>query len=194
MEFCSHCGHSLHRSVPPGDHFERDVCGHCGRVHYRNPKLVVGCVPEWQGRVIMCRRAIEPRLGYWTFPAGYLELNETLAEGAAREAFEETGVVVDIGALLAIMDVPQIGQVHVVYRARAHTGSAHATEETSETALMSEAEIPWDEIAFPSIYHGLKFFFADRVAGYRGVHTLNLRGATVLHPETSSPASFLTSD
>ncbi|HEX7381591.1 MAG TPA: NUDIX hydrolase [Nevskiaceae bacterium] len=178
-KFCTYCGGRLQRVVPPGDHFERDVCERCGQVHYRNPKVVVGCIPLWRGRLLMCRRAIEPRKGYWTFPSGYLELDETCVEGAAREALEETGVAVDIGSLLALIDVPQIGQVHVVYRARAHSGDGHATEETEETVLMSEAEIPWKRIAFPSIHRALEMFFADQADGHEAVHTLNLRGSSL---------------
>lgn len=176
MKFCSQCGHALTRRVPPGDHLEREVCDHCGQVEYRNPKLVVGCIPEWAGKIVMCRRAIQPRLGYWTFPAGFLEMNETMADGAAREALEESGVRVAIDRLLAVMDVPEIGQVHVVYSARAQSANTHThpTDETIEVALMAEAEIPWDEIAFPSIYHGLKYFFADRASGHWSVHTRRL--------------------
>lgn len=174
MKFCSLCGHALTRRVPPGDRLERDVCDHCGQIEYQNPKVVVGCVPEWEGRIVMCRRAIQPRLGYWTFPAGFLELDETMAEGAARETFEESGVRVEIDRLLAVMDVPEIGQVHVVYGGRACSADPHPTDETSEVALMAEADIPWNEIAFPSIYHGLKYFFADRARGQWSVHTRRL--------------------
>lgn len=177
MKYCSHCGGPVQTRVPAGDHFQRAVCDHCGRIHYRNPKVVVGCIPVRGKRIIMCRRAIEPRLGYWTFPAGFLELGETAAEGAAREALEETGVGVDIENLLAVLDIPQVGQIYMAYRARARDGEPHPTEESSEAVFMCEDEIPWGEIAFPSIHESLKFFFADRAAGRDDIHTLDLRGA-----------------
>lgn len=177
MNFCSHCGGPVQKRVPAGDHFARLVCDECGRIHYRNPKVVVGCIPVRENRIIMCRRAIEPRLGYWTFPAGFLEIGETASEGAAREALEETGVEVEIQSLLAVLDIPQVGQIYMTYRARARAGQPHPTEESSEVVLMREDEIPWDEIAFPSIYESLKFFFSDHASGNEGVHTLDMRGA-----------------
>ncbi|HEU0196587.1 MAG TPA: NUDIX hydrolase [Nevskiaceae bacterium] len=184
MKFCSQCGHPMQRRIPDGDHFEREVCDHCGYIQYYNPKVIVGCIPVWQQRIVMCRRSIEPRLGYWTFPAGFMELHETAAEGAAREAAEESGVPVTVDDLLAVIDLPHVGQIYMLYRGRAQSAAVHPTDETSEVRLMTEAEIPWDRIAFPTISHGLKFFFADRAAGHYSIHTLNLRGAT-LHSDAA---------
>lgn len=175
MKFCPHCGHPVHLRVPEGDHFPRHVCEHCGTVHYRNPKVIVGCLGEWNdGRVLMCRRAIPPRMGYWTFPAGFLEMDETTAQGAARETLEEGGVEVEVDGLLALINVPHVSQIYVIHRGRLRTDAHHPTIETSETALMHENEIPWDRIAFPTIYHSLKFFFADRAAGHSGIHHLDI--------------------
>lgn len=174
MKFCGDCGAGVSLRTPAGDHLPRHVCEACGTVHYRNPKVIVGCVPEWEDQVLMCRRAIEPRLGKWTFPAGFLELNETSGEGAAREAHEEAGCTVDIGELFVVINVPYVSQVYMIHRARMKTRDFGPTTESSEVVLMREAEIPWDEIAFPTIWHSLKHFFADRASGHRGVHVLDL--------------------
>jgi ADP-ribose pyrophosphatase YjhB (NUDIX family) len=175
MKFCSACGHPLELKTPPGDHLPRHVCVHCGTVHYRNPKVIAGCVPEAaDGRILMCRRAIEPRRGLWTIPAGFLELNETSRDGAARETLEETQAEVEVGELFAVIGVPQVSQIYMIHRARL-LGSRHGpTDESLETRLMREDEIPWDSIAFPTIYHSLKFFFADRARGVQGFHALDL--------------------
>jgi ADP-ribose pyrophosphatase YjhB (NUDIX family) len=175
MNFCSACGQPLEHRVPAGDHLPRHVCPACGVVHYVNPKVIAGCVPEWQdGRILMCRRNIEPRLGKWTFPAGFLEMGETSGEGAARETLEESGARVQIGGLLAVINVPYVSQVYLIHRARLLGTDYHPTPESSEVCLMREQDIPWDEIAFPTIWHSLKFFFADRAAGLSGTHHLDL--------------------
>jgi len=175
MKFCSACGHPLELRTPKGDHLPRHVCVHCGAVHYRNPKVIAGCVPEAaDGRILMCRRAIEPRLGLWTIPAGFLELNETSRDGAARETLEETQAKVEVGELFAVIGVPQVSQIYMIHRARL-LGEHHGpTDESLETRLMREDEIPWDEIAFPTIYHSLKFFFEDRAHGRQGFHAIDL--------------------
>ncbi len=175
MNYCSQCGHAVEQRVPAGDHVPRHVCPACGTVHYRNPKVIVGCVPEWEdGRVLMCRRAIEPRLGKWTFPAGFLELGETSAQGAAREALEEARAEVEIGELFVVINVPYVSQVYLIHRGRLKTPQFGPTVESSEVALMREDEIPWDRIAFPTIWHGLKFFFSDRASGRSEIHALDL--------------------
>src|SRR5262249_53392407 len=117
MNFCSTCGQPLVSEIPPGDHLPRYVCKGCGAIHYQNPKIVVGCVPEQQGRILICKRAIEPRLGYWTIPAGFMENDETLQEGAARECYEEALARVEIGSLLVVADILSARQVHVFFRA-----------------------------------------------------------------------------
>ena len=174
MKFCSECGATVERRVPPGDHLPRNVCPACGTVHYRNPKVIVGCIPEWQDRILMCRRAIEPRLGRWTFPPGFLELGETSGQGAAREALEESRARVEIGELFVVIGVPYVSQLYLIHRARLLAPEFGPTVESSEVRLMSEDEIPWDEIAFLTIWHGLKFLFQDRAAGVPEFHRLDL--------------------
>jgi ADP-ribose pyrophosphatase YjhB (NUDIX family) len=175
MNFCSHCGKAVELKVPDGDHFPRHVCTSCGNVHYVNPKVIVGCVPEWEdGRILMCRRAIEPRLGLWTFPAGFMEIGETSGEGAARETHEEADAEVEIGDLFVVINVPYVSQIYMIHRGRMKTARHGATHESSETRLMREEEIPWEEIAFPTIYHSLRFFFEDRRQGIKGFHAMDL--------------------
>lgn len=175
MKFCSVCGTAVEVRIPEGDHAPRSVCPSCGTVHYVNPKVIVGCVPEWEdGRILMCRRAIEPRLGLWTFPAGFLEMGETSGQGAARETREEALAEVEIGALFAVINVPYVSQLYLLHRGRMLTPQHGPTPESSETVLMREDQIPWDEIAFPTIWHGLKFFFEDRAKGIAGFHSLDL--------------------
>lgn len=176
MKFCGECAHTLEYKVPPGDHAPRQVCPACGTVHYRNPKVIVGCVPEWtDGRILMCRRNIEPRLGRWTFPAGFLEMGESSGEGAAREAREESQAEVEITSLLCVINVPYVSQVYMIHRARLLREEFGVTPESSEVRLMREDEIPWEEIAFPTIYQSLKFYFADRARGETGIHALDLQ-------------------
>lgn len=176
MKFCSECGQGVEWKVPAGDHLPRHVCAQCATVHYRNPKIIVGCIPEWEdGRILMCRRNIEPRLGRWTFPAGFLEMSEASGTGAAREAFEESQAEVEILDLFAVINVPYVSQIYLLHRARLKSLHFGPTPESSEVQLMAEDEIPWDEIAFPTVYKGLEFFFADRRAGVRGFHELDLQ-------------------
>jgi ADP-ribose pyrophosphatase YjhB (NUDIX family) len=175
MKYCSECGQGVVQKIPAGDHLPRHVCDACGAIHYRNPKVIVGCVPEWEDRILMCKRAIQPRLGLWTFPAGFLELGETTGQGAAREALEEAQAQVEIGELFAVINVPYVSQLYMIHRARLRAPSFGPTIESSEVTLLREGEIPWDRIAFPTIHHGLKFFYADRAAGRTGhIHTLDL--------------------
>ena len=175
MKFCSACGHPVEFRIPPGDHLPRHVCDHCGTIHYHNPRIIAGCVPEAaDGRILMCRRAIEPRLGFWTFPAGFLELAETSAQGAARETLEEAQAEVEIDDLFAVIAVPYVSQVYMLHRGRMKSEHHGPTPESSETRLMREEDIPWEEIAFPTIYHGLKFFFEDRARGVRSFHEMDL--------------------
>jgi 8-oxo-dGTP pyrophosphatase MutT (NUDIX family) len=173
-KFCSDCGQPVKLQIPPGDHLPRHVCPACGAIHYRNPKVIVGCIPEWEDRILMCRRAIQPRLGLWTFPAGFLELGETSGQGAAREALEEAQAKVTVGELFVLINVPYVSQVYMIHRAQLEVPEFGPTVESSECMLMREDEIPWNEIAFPTIWHSLKFFYADRASGHRGVHVLDL--------------------
>lgn len=175
VQFCNLCGHRVEFRIPEGDHLPRHVCPACGHVQYFNPRVIVGCVPEWEdGRILMCRRNIEPRFGLWTFPAGFLELGETTAQGAARETLEESQADVEAGEILAVINVPYISQVYVVHRGRLRSAHHGPTPESSETQLLREDQIPWDQIAFATVWHSLKFFFADRASGTAVIHTLDL--------------------
>ena len=169
MNFCSQCGARLTVRVPPGDHLPRYVCDACGVIHYQNPRLVVGCVPEHDGRILLCRRAIEPRRGFWTVPAGFMENGETLQQAAARESREEALVEVEIGSLLSVVHVLHAQQVHVFFRATMPKGEHQAGPESLETALVRPDDIPWTELAFPSTEFSLRRFLEDRAAG-REVH------------------------
>lgn len=169
--FCSHCGAPTVREVPPGDHLARQVCPACHAIHYENPRIVVGCVAEHGERILICRRAIEPRRGFWTIPAGFMENGETLAQGAARECHEEALARVDIGSLLAVLDIPEAHQVHVFFRARMVDGRFGAGPESLESQLVEEPQIPWGEFAFPSTRFALQRFLADRRAGSEEVHS-----------------------
>ncbi|MBB5399574.1 ADP-ribose pyrophosphatase YjhB (NUDIX family) [Paraburkholderia atlantica] len=171
MKFCSVCGHGVSLSIPPGDNRERFVCSSCGTVHYQNPRNVVGTVPVWDDKVLLCRRAIEPRYGYWTLPAGFMEMGETTAEAASRETLEEAGARVEVQNLFSLLNVPHVHQVHLFYMARLLDLDIAAGEESLEVKLFEEHEIPWDEIAFPTVGQTLRFFFADRAAGSFGLHT-----------------------
>jgi ADP-ribose pyrophosphatase YjhB (NUDIX family) len=143
------------RRIPEGDNVERDVCARCGHVHYVNPKIVVGSVCSWHGRILLCHRAIEPRRGFWTIPAGYMEERETPAQGAAREAWEEALAKIEIDRLLAVYAVPRISQVQLIFRARLVSESFSPGVESSETRLFAWEEIPWDMLAFPSVHWAL---------------------------------------
>ena len=173
MKYCSNCGSLVDRVVPEGDNRERWVCPECEIVHYQNPLIVVGCVPERDGEILLCKRAIEPRLGYWTVPAGFMELNETIEEGAARETLEEACAGVEIGHLFVAVDVPQAGQLHIFFTAKMIGGHA-VGEESLETAMYAFDDIPWDEIAFQSGHFALKRFLEDGGRN-NGVHTHAIR-------------------
>ena len=175
VKYCNACGAQVEFRVPEGDHLPRHVCPRCANIQYFNPRVIVGCIPEWEdGRILMCRRNIEPRLGLWTFPAGFMELGETSGQGAAREAREESQADVEVGELLAMINVPYVSQLYVVHRGRMRTPHHGTTPESSETRLIAESDIPWNEIAFPTVYHSLRFFYADRAAGVARIHTLDL--------------------
>lgn len=174
MNFCSHCGARLALRIPAGDTLPRHVCDSCGTIHYQNPKLVIGCIPEWQGRILLCRRAIEPRYGHWTLPAGFMENSETTAQAAARETLEEACARVEIGELFALVNVPHINQVHLFYRGCLLDESYAAGTESLEVALFDEADIPWHDLAFRSVAIGLRAYFEDRSRGVFHLHTADL--------------------
>jgi ADP-ribose pyrophosphatase YjhB (NUDIX family) len=171
MNFCSNCGAKVARRVPPGDSLPRDVCDGCGTIHYKNPLVVVGSIPEMGGKILLCKRAIEPRLGLWTLPAGFMELGETTAQGAARETLEEANARIEVGDVFTLLSVPHVNQVHVFYRARLLDDGFSAGEESLEVALFTERDIPWDQIAFRTISTTLRHFFSDREAGTFRFHS-----------------------
>jgi len=162
MKFCPCCAQPVVRKIPEGDHLIRFVCETCNLVHYDNPRTIVGCVPAWQDQVLLCRRAIHPRHGYWTLPAGFLENGETTRQGAIRETLEEANARVEIDALYRLFDLPHIHQIHVFFRARLLDLDFSPGIESLETRLFTEAEIPWDELAFHTVRLTLQDYFADR--------------------------------
>ncbi|HEY1103192.1 MAG TPA: NUDIX hydrolase [Burkholderiaceae bacterium] len=176
---CRACGGAVVYRLPDdGDTRQRAVCPDCHTVHYENPLVVVGTVPVWgppeAEQVLLCKRNIEPRWGKWTLPAGFMELGETTQAGAARETDEESGAHIDMGPLFAVMNVVRVGQVHMFYRARLRDLVFDPGHETIEARMFSEAEIPWDEIAFKTVRETLERYFADRRAGAFGMHTVDI--------------------
>jgi ADP-ribose pyrophosphatase YjhB (NUDIX family) len=168
MKYCSSCGNTVARKRPDGDTKDRWVCDSCGIVHYQNPKIVVGCIPERDGRVLLCKRAIDPRYGFWTAPAGFMELGESIAEGAARETLEEACAEVEIGRLFAAVDAVYAGQLHLFFTAKL-LGNFAAGDESLDVALFDIADIPWDELAFATNKYALEKYVED--AGKdNGVH------------------------
>jgi ADP-ribose pyrophosphatase YjhB (NUDIX family) len=166
MKFCTSCGSSVALKVPEGDDRERFVCTSCESIHYVNPRVIVGCVPIYEGRVLLCKRAIEPRLGYWTLPAGFMENGETTPQGAARETWEEVRARVSQLELYRVYDVPYISQVYMFYRCEVDGGSFGVGPESLESALYTEDQIPWDEIAFPPVRETLRDYFEDEKSGH----------------------------
>ena len=175
MNFCSNCGNRVVLKVPEGDLLPRHVCENCGTIHYLNPKIVVGSVPEYEGRVLICKRGIEPRHGYWAVPGGFMENDETLEAGAAREAQEEALIDVEIGSLLLVANVTHARQVHVFFRSRMRGPEFGVTHESLEVKLVDEKDIPWGELAFPSTEFALRSFFEDRAAGVERHHVGEMR-------------------
>jgi ADP-ribose pyrophosphatase YjhB (NUDIX family) len=170
MNFCSNCGAPVTQRVPPGDNLPRWVCDSCNTIHYENPKMIVGCVAEWDGRILLCKRAIEPRYGLWTVPAGFLENGETTADGARRETLEEANARVEIDALFSLYNLPHINQVYMLFRGRLLDSDIGPSAETLEARLYEETDIPWNEIAFVTVRRTLHQYFSDRRDGHFGFH------------------------
>jgi len=165
LKFCSQCGNTLAHRVPDNDNLPRYICDHCNIVHYQNPRMVVGCLPSWHDKVLLCRRAIEPRRGFWTLPAGYMENGETTQAGALRETWEEAHAKVDKVELYRLFDLPHINQVYIFYRAELVDGKFGVGPESLETRLFAEHEIPWRELAFPIVGETLTEYFEERRSG-----------------------------
>lgn len=183
MKYCSECAHPVTLQVPQDDNRLRHVCVQCGTIHYQNPKMVVGSIPIWEEdgktKVLLCRRAIEPRYGYWTLPAGFMENEETTSQAAVRETLEEAGARIELHELFSLLNVPHVHQVHMFYRATLLDIDYAAGTESLEVRLFTEDEIPWQEIAFPTVQHTLKFFFSDLALvracdGGFSLHTLDI--------------------
>lgn len=175
IKFCTQCASPVDLRVPAGDTLPRAVCARCGHIHYENPRLVVGCVATWEDRILLCRRAIEPRHGLWTLPAGFMENGETTAQAAARETLEEACAQVMVGEPFAMVNVAHINQVHLFYRGHLLAPEFAAGEESLETALVAEADIPWDDLAFRSVTLCLRRYFEDRARGSFGFHAADLQ-------------------
>jgi ADP-ribose pyrophosphatase YjhB (NUDIX family) len=176
MNFCSQCGGAVVRKTPAGDHLQRHCCTQCHNVHYQNPKIIVGTLPVWEDKILLCRRAIEPRYGLWTLPAGFMENDETTASAALRETAEEAHAKVQLIELHSLINVPRANQVHLLYRAALIDLNFHPGEESLETRLFSPNDIPWGDIAFRSIVMGLNFYYHDYSRSCFQFHT-----ATVEH-------------
>ena len=174
IQHCRACGSAVRYEIPADDNRERACCPACGTIHYENPLNVVGTVPVWGDRVLLCRRNIEPRRGLWTLPAGFMELGETSADGALRETIEEAGARVEMGPLFSLLNIVRVGQVHLFYLARMLEPGVDPGPETIEARLFAEDEIPWEEIAFRTVKETLRLYFADRRRGQFGVHCADI--------------------
>jgi ADP-ribose pyrophosphatase YjhB (NUDIX family) len=167
---CKQCGAAVAYRIPADDSRERATCTVCGLIHYENPLIVVGTLPVWEDRVLLCRRNIEPRFGFWTLPAGFLELGETTEAGAIRETVEEAGAHIELMGLYTVLNVVRVGQVHLFYRAALVDTDFAPGPETIEAGLFAESEVPWNDIAFATVRETLQRYYADRPEGRFGVH------------------------
>lgn len=170
MNYCSHCGAKVAIKTPEGDHLPRFVCESCEMIHYQNPKIVAGCIPAWEDRILLCRRAIQPRYGLWTLPAGFMENHESTEQAALRETHEEAGADMQIDSLFAMLSIPYISQVYIMFRGTLRHLEFNPGPESLEVQLFREAEIPWQELAFPVVVETLKRYFADVKRGQFTVH------------------------
>ena len=175
IQHCKSCGNTVTYRLPDdGDTRERAVCNVCHTIHYENPLNVVGTIPVWGDKVLLCKRNIEPRFGKWTLPAGFMELGETVAEGAARETREEAGAEFEMGELFSLMNVTRVGQIHFFYRARLTSEHFDPGHETQEARLFAEHEVPWDELAFRTVKETLRRYFEDAHAGQFQMHHVDI--------------------
>ena len=171
MKFCSNCSAPVTLKIPPGDNLPRHVCDQCSTIHYQNPRMVLGTIPEYGDKILLCKRAIEPRHGKWTLPAGFMENGESTAAAALRETLEEAKAKVELAALFSVLSVPHVNQVHIFYRARLLNLDFGPGEESLEVALFDEADIPWPELAFRTISTTLRHYFDDRRKGVFALHS-----------------------
>ena len=162
MKYCSHCGHTVQSRIPEGDNRQRYVCDNCHTIHYQNPRIVVGSLPVYEDKVLLCRRAIEPRKGFWTLPGGFMENGESTLEGALRETWEEAQARLNVHGLYRMFDLPHIDQLYIFYRGDVIDGKFAPGPESTEVALYAEEDIPWEELAFLVVRETLKEYFDDR--------------------------------
>ncbi|MEQ1806280.1 MAG: NUDIX hydrolase [Burkholderiaceae bacterium] len=174
IRHCKTCAGAVRYQIPADDNRERAVCSACGAIHYENPINVVGTVPVWQDQVLLCRRNIEPRHGFWTLPAGFLELGESTSQGAIRETVEEAGARIELEGLLTLLNVVRVGQLHLYYRARLCDTEFAPGPETIEARLFTEEQIPWDELAFRTVRETLERYFDDRRRGRFELHCADI--------------------
>jgi ADP-ribose pyrophosphatase YjhB (NUDIX family) len=174
IRHCRACGAPTEYRTPSDDNRDRAICSACAMVHYENPLNVVGTVPVFEGRVLLCRRNIEPRHGFWTLPAGFMELGETTEQGALRETVEEAGAEIELEPLFTVLNVVHVGQVHLFYRARMVSDRLDPGPETIEARMFDEAEVPWDELAFRTVKYTLERFFEDRRKGQFAIHSADI--------------------
>lgn len=170
MNFCSDCGQPVRVGIPDDDNRPRHICDHCNTIHYQNPKIVAGTIPVYGDKILLCKRAIEPRYGYWTLPAGFMENHETTADAALRETWEEAQAKVNIQQLYMLIDTTVISQVYMIFLAELPEPVFSSGPESLEVELFSEEEIPWSELAFPTIEKSLRHFFDDRKKGHFPLH------------------------
>ena len=170
MNFCSNCGSPTVKKIPEGDGRARNVCEACGMIHYENPKLVVGTIPEYNEKILLCRRAIEPMAGLWTLPAGFMENSETAPEGAIRETWEEAGIKVTGLSPYSFINIPHISQMYMLFRAKIEENKPNPGSESLECALFDIDAIPWDDIAFKAVKKTLEFYVSDKKAGHFTFH------------------------
>ena len=171
MNYCSQCGKPISLKIPQGDNRERHVCDHCETIHYQNPRIITGCIPSQEDKVLLCKRAIEPRHGLWTLPAGFMENGETTIEGALRECMEEARTSIEEPALSCIYDIPHINQVYIFYRGPLSDKGFAPGDESLEVELFTESEVPWNELAFPVVELALHYYFEDMKRGLFEVRT-----------------------
>ena len=170
MKYCSECSAPVALSIPEGDTLPRYVCAICGTIHYQNPKIITGCIATWNEKILLCRRAIEPRRGLWTMPAGFMENNETAQYGAARETMEEAQAQICDLKLFGVFNIPHISQVYLMFSGHVLDGYCAPGSESLETKWFDETEIPWQQLAFPVVYESLQLYFKDKSNHQETVH------------------------
>ena len=179
MNYCSHCNQPITLKVPDDDNLPRYVCEACDTIHYQNPKIVTGCIPEWEDKILLCKRAIQPRHGLWTLPAGFMENNESLPDAAKRETFEEAQANVLNLELYAVYSIPHISQVYMMFRAQLDKPEFGPGPESLEVELFDQDNIPWEHLAFPVIELTLQSYYQDKPSGKFALHLSNIVPTTV---------------